>query len=184
MLLYIKHEQKLHTIKRGLASFKYRGLGALARSKSYVKRDCASSKSKSWRAPNPSYLIWQKCCTMSALYTLLHPKPRSLCFPIQSHDTRLCKTLFCVTQHDTRCLSSIWMSINMNFYVQFEPLYILFCLCRIRTKYYIKPSRSENSKFNLCSSVEVEHTGTYKHTRSRTKHRFLFRILLPSQVVS
>ena len=149
-----------------------------------LKEIVLHQKASSWSALNPSHFIWQKCCTVSDR-TLLHSKPCSLCFPIQSHDARLCKPLFCATQRDTYCLFSIWMSININFYVQFEPLYLLFSHCRIRAKYYIKlSSHSESPNFNFCSTLEVEHKGAYKHTRSRTKHRLSFKILFPSQAVS
>lgn len=68
-------------IKRGSASFKYRGLGALARSKSYVKRDCASSKSKQLESSKsqPSPL------TEALYYIGSHPAPpKALLFVFSS----------------------------------------------------------------------------------------------------
>lgn len=86
-------------------------------------------------------------------------------------------TLLCHSR-DTHCSSAIRMSTNTNSCAQFEPLCLLFCLRRIRTKYYIKLLHSQSSDFNFCSAEEVE------HTPSRPKHRFSGQTLFPSQVVS
>lgn len=109
-------------IKRGSSSLKYRGLGAFARRKSYVKRHCASSKSKQLESSKS-----QTPHLTEALYsTGSHPAPPTalpaLCVLQYSRDTRPCKTLFSVTQHDPHCLTSICMNINIDF------LYLTFLL--------------------------------------------------------
>lgn len=67
--------------------------------------------------------------------------------------------------------ASIWRALNpMNFYVQFEPPYLLFCLCRTRSRYYINPRHLESPKFNFCSTVEVEHTSIQDPEQSIAFH--------------
>lgn len=122
----------------------------LASRKSYVKRHCASSKSKQLESSKS-----QTPHLTEVLYSIgSHPAPPTalpaLCVLQYSRDTRPCKTLFSVTQHDPHCLTSICMNINIDFLYLLFFLYLLSISTRWGLNIAQNASHSESPKLNLC----------------------------------
>lgn len=177
--MHIKHEEKLHMIKRDSSSFKYRGLGAFARRKFYVKRHCASSKSKQLESSKS-----QTPHLTEVLYSIgSHPAPPTAL-------PALCVLQYRVVTPDLVKLSlslsmihTVWLYVWLSTWISNYNL--------SNCSYFSisagwglnitqNSSHSESPKLNL----KVENKGAYKHSRSETKHPFLFKILLPFQVIS